>query len=138
MPFIVSCLVSSVSQYSRKNSLLNLFFCCLDYLELQLAAGGSGARAEQSRSVIEEADEDTQRRDDEEVLRQQPWHRGIIQAAGVPANGAGSQTASGVPNLFGTCRTLHLQTTKGTTPNTGFIQVTSGLNSATCPWDFRA
>ena len=70
------------------------------------AADGSGAQAEQSRSVIEEADEDTQRRDDEEILHQQPWHRGITQAMGVPANGAGSQTANGIPNLTGTCRTL--------------------------------
>ena len=45
MPFLVSFFVSALSQYSRNNSLLNLF-CCLDYLELQLlpaagpAAGG--------------------------------------------------------------------------------------------------
>ena len=56
--------------------------------EQRRAAGGPGAQAEQSRSVIEEADEDTQRRDDEEVLSQQPWRREITQVADVPANGA--------------------------------------------------
>ena len=70
------------------------------------AADGLGAQAEQSRSVTEEADEDTHRRDDEEVLHQQPWHREIAMATGVPANGTGSQTANGIPNLTGTCRTL--------------------------------
>ena len=69
------------------------------------AADGSGAQAEQSRSAIEEADEDTQRRDDEEVLHQH-GNREIVMATSVPANGAGSQTTNGLPNLTGTCRTL--------------------------------
>ena len=50
MPFLVSFLVSSVSQYSRKNSLPNPF-CCLDYLELQLMFG---ALASAEEEVVEE------------------------------------------------------------------------------------